>query len=599
MAPRQPERARNPWFPFFLLSIAAFVGSLVTLAIVTVNQATGDDGAPDPGIGSSSSPVPASTDVLLGLTYTGDLPPGAETLGLVPAAAGKTPDIEFASTRNPGDLVPVAYLVPAAALGAGVDSLTSEQLSGILRGEITDWATVGGISGKVQNFTVASTDLRPAMEWAAKVGLPLATSNARTVDSYDALRQAMTLDSGGLAFVPPEELRPNMVAIAVDGIDIVRGFGDAANWPLTQHVAVIGHTDKGKAHAAAIREQLAVKLPKITRIVATGDILQSRCSLAAIMATGDWGAALRGPVGEYLASADLALGSLDGSIQGIGTPDLCVPQDYPNLTSPPEVIEALTLAGIDEMTLATNHAFDCGSAGCGSKALLESQSRLNDAGIKTVGGGKDLEDALAPAIFEVNGITFGVLGFDDIAAEDFEATDSEPGTAPLDDSYADEQAAPPAEPAFYKPASMLGVSRLQERIRQLKTQVDVVIVQIQSGTEDTHAPSPRSIKGLRAAADAGADLIVGNQAHWVQAVEVRDDRFIAYALGNFIFDQVHTPEHTQGYLLEATFLGKQLATVRFVPYQIEDRYKPTFVEPALRTKILTDVMDASLDLPSP
>jgi len=126
-----------------------------------------------------------------------------------------------------------------------------------------------------------------------------------------------------------------------------------------------------------------------------------------------------------------------------------------------------------------------------------------------------------------------------------------------------------------------------------------VIVQVQSGTEDTHAPSPRSIKALRAAADAGADLVVGNQAHWVQAIEVRNDRFVAYALGNFIFDQTHTPEHTQGYLLAATFHDKRLATVRMVPYQIENKYKPAFVTGATRAKVLGDVIDASGDLPAP
>ncbi len=290
------------------------------------------------------------------------------------------------------------------------------------------------------------------------------------------------------------------------------------------------------------------------------------------------------------------MSSLDGSIQGLGEPYLCVPQEYPNLTSPPEVIEALTLAGIDEMTLATNHAFDCGMGSCGSQALIESMTRLNEVGIKTVGGGRNLEEALAPAIFEVNGLKIGVLGFDDIAAEDLEATADSIGTAPLDDSYENERNTPPREPAFYKPAEMLGVTRLEERVRALKEQVDIVIVQIQSGTEETHTPSPRSIKGLRAAADAGADLVVGNQAHWVQAMEVRNDVFIGYALGNFIFDQVWTPEHTQGYLLEATFHDNRLATVRMVPYQIEDRYKPMFVTGETRAKVLKDVVDASIAL---
>lgn len=583
-----------------MIAVACLAGSLVGLAWVLLD-AISDGATREPAFetpSGSESPVP-TLPATVKLTYSGPAPAGVEALGLHPVAAGKTPDIEFAAAGKPGEYVPTGFLVPVAALGAGVDALTEDQLKAMLHGELTDWADAGGIRGRIHCFVVAGGDLGPVLSWAGVVATGQPPPGCTTVESFGALRKAMTIESGGFAIVPIAELRPNLVVLAIDGADIARGFGDVSAWPLTTRVAVIAHTAQGRAQVDSVRQSLAAKPPTITRIVATGDVLQSRCSLAAIKATGDWGAALRGPVGEYLAAADLALSSLDGSIQGIGEPYLCVVMEYPNLTSPPEVIEALTLAGIDEMTLATNHAFDCGKGGCGAKALLESQSRLNAVGIKTVGGGKNLEDALAPAIFEVHGVRFGVLGFDDIAAEDLEATDTEPGTAPLDDSYADEKADPPAEPAFYKPASMLHLERFTQRIRDLKAHVDVVIVQVQSGTEDTHAPSPRSIKALRAAVDAGADLVVGNQAHWVQAIELRNDRFVSYALGNFIFDQTRTPEHTQGYLLEATFHEKRLATVRLVPYQIENKYKPTFVSGSTRAKILGDVVDASLDLPAP
>ncbi|MBE0611041.1 MAG: CapA family protein, partial [Dehalococcoidia bacterium] len=76
----------------------------------------------------------------------------------------------------------------------------------------------------------------------------------------------------------------------------------------------------------------------------------------------------------------------------------------------------------------------------------------------------------------------------------------------------------------------------------------------------------------------------------------RGSAFIAYALGNFIFDQRRTPEHTQGYLLEATFHGAKLVTVRMVPYQIEERYRPVFVEGETRAKVLGDVVGASVSL---
>jgi poly-gamma-glutamate synthesis protein (capsule biosynthesis protein) len=271
-----------------------------------------------------------------------------------------------------------------------------------------------------------------------------------------------------------------------------------------------------------------------------------------------------------------------------------------NLSSPPETIEALTYAGFDEMTVATNHIFDCGTIGyCGTQAFEQTLENLHNAGIKTVGGGMNIDEAHQPAIFEINGVKFGVLGYDDISADQLGATATSPGTAGMDDSYEDELAAPPQEPSFYKPASMLHTTRLEADIKALKQQVDVVIVQVQTGFEDTHDASPRSIKALRAAADAGADLVVGNQGHSVQPIEVRGNTFISYALGNFIFDQVHTVDETQGYLLEADFWGKTLANVRMVPYQIQDLYKPMFVDAATSAKIFTDIASGTADLPAP
>ena len=40
-----------------------------------------------------------------------------------------------------------------------------------------------------------------------------------------------------------------------------------------------------------------------------------------------------------------------------------------------------------------------------------------------------------------------------------------------------------------------------------------------------------------------------------------------------------------------------MATVRMVPYQIEQKYRPVFVEGATRAKIIGDVLEASLELP--
>jgi poly-gamma-glutamate synthesis protein (capsule biosynthesis protein) len=571
------------------MALACFAASLIGLAIVVVNSVnTGSEvGAIAPGpSGAFARPSDKA------LTYAGVLPPRLVDSGLVAAAAGQAPDISFEDGDGAEKIVDRIF-VPVAAIGTGVDALSLAQLQAIVSGATSDWASVGGVAGKVKYVTAG-----PAQDQALVATFaPQPSTTPKSFPTYDELRAAMKMSSGLVAFVPLEEVRLVTMAIAIDGVDVVRGRGDASSWPFIETVPVRSGSKAGDSILASIRTTLTAQPPKVTRIVATGDILQSRCSLAAIEATGDWAAALRGPMADYLAAADLTLGSLDGSIQDVNPVYKCVAQDYPNLSSPPEVMAALTLAGFDEMTVATNHVFDCGVSPCGSAAFLQTIDRLRAAGIQSVGGGKNLGEALAPAIFEVNGVKFGVLGFDDIAAEDLEATATEPGTAPMDDSYADEKADLPHEPAFYKPADMLHTTQMETAIRNLKKQVDVVIVQLQSGYEDTHDTNPRSIKGLRAAADAGADLVIGNQGHFVQPAEVRGNTFIEYALGNFIFDQTRLEGHTEGYVLEASFWGKQLANVRMVPYQIVDKYKPTFVDGSLRAKILDDVFTASASLP--
>ena len=549
-------------------------------------EATPTTAAPTATPDTPDTPTTTATPTMAPkVRYSGELPGelrGSEDLE--PATNGA--DLAFLSEGEGEYRLVRRYYVPVVAMGTGVDSLTRTQIEDLASGAITDWSEVGGIAGPVQAFAIVRGRGSTAMPFEPVFA-------ERAFGTYQELVAAMTLDSGAWAFVPIEEVGATVTAVAVGGVDIVRGRGDPREWRYVEGVSMLALTEEGHTTAAAIVAEHSAPLPEAVTVIATGDILQSRCSLTQIRATGDWGAALRGPVGEYLASADLTLGSIDGSIQDIAEPLGCFP--HVNLSSPPEVIEALTLSGFDEVTVATNHVFDCGAAApCGAAAFLRTIQLLEEAGIAVVGGGENLDEALAPAIFTVGNTTFGVLGFDDVAAYFLEAGTNRPGTAPLDDDYSEENAAD--EPAFFRPASELGLERFRATVRSLADEVDVVIVQVQTGTEDTHDPSPRSIKALRAAVEEGATLVVGNQAHHVQAIEPGRHAFIAYALGNFIYDQTRLEGHTQGYLLEATFWGPRLVNLRFAPYVIEDLYRPVFAEGEVRAKILNDVFEASMRL---
>ena len=94
-----------------------------------------------------------------------------------------------------------------------------------------------------------------------------------------------------------------------------------------------------------------------------------------------------------------------------------------------------------------------------------------------------------------------------------------------------------------------------------------------------------------------ANKAEGNQAHMAQSVETRADGFIAYALGNFVYDQTERPEQMEGYLVEGIFKGGELVNVRLRPIEILDQYRPVFAEEERGRKILGDVVTASQALP--
>ena len=248
------------------------------------------------------------------------------------------------------------------------------------------------------------------------------------------------------------------------------------------------------------------------------------------------------------------------------------------------------------MTVATNHAFDCADGGCGSEALLESITRLNEAGIKTVGGGKNLEEALAPGIFEVNGVKFGVLGFDDIAAEDLEATANEPGTAPLDDSYENERAARAARARVLqagRPARGDPAGGAHPRA--------------QGAGGHGHRPDPERDRGHAHSEPAqhqgparGRRCRRGPRGREPGALGAggggAGGKFRGLRAGELHVRPGLDPEHTQGYLLEATFHGKKPGDGALVPYQIRASTSPLATGDT-RAKIIGDVAEASGELP--
>jgi poly-gamma-glutamate synthesis protein (capsule biosynthesis protein) len=109
---------------------------------------------------------------------------------------------------------------------------------------------------------------------------------------------------------------------------------------------------------------------------------------------------------------------------------------------------------------------------------------------------------------------------------------------------------------------------------------DVVIVFPHWGTEYDPTPFVGQRELAEAAIDAGADLVIGNHAHWAAGMEVTDGKPIWYALGNFVFDQSWSEPTMEGITLELTFDGPHLVQIRMRPHVILDKAQPNFMDPA-------------------
>jgi poly-gamma-glutamate capsule biosynthesis protein CapA/YwtB (metallophosphatase superfamily) len=306
------------------------------------------------------------------------------------------------------------------------------------------------------------------------------------------------------------------------------------------------------------------------RLIFTGDIIPSRCVYARQQAENDFAYAFR-RIAPLLVAADLTIGSLDASLSGAGKPIGCT--ETFDLLAPPQSIEGLVYSGFDVLTIASNHAKDCGEgqASC-DQAILDTVANLRNAGIASTGGGANLAEARRPAVVTVKGIRFAFLGYDDVANY-YNATDSTPGTAPLD------------------------ATTLAEDIRLARQQADVVVVMPHWGSEYTLEPTQRQRDLAHEAIDAGATLVVGNHPHWVEATEDLGDKFIDYALGNFVFDQDWSIETQQGVVLAATFQGKHLFKVELFPIRIGEGYQPALASPEEGAEILARIASVSTSVP--
>jgi poly-gamma-glutamate synthesis protein (capsule biosynthesis protein) len=242
------------------------------------------------------------------------------------------------------------------------------------------------------------------------------------------------------------------------------------------------------------------------------------------------------------------VGNLECTIAAGGRPR---PGPY-RLRAPLSSAAALREAGFDVLGLANNHALDYGPEGLG-----ETISRLEGAGIDAVGAGPDAVAASQPLIREVGGLRLAFLAFNTVP---------DPQDRPEDGGWT---------PARWDEVAVVAA------IAAARTPADAVIVSVHWGYEYELRPDPTQRDVAQAMLNAGADLVIGHHPHVVQGTEIDLEgasepsgvvrgRFVAYSLGNLVFDQ-QRGETQQGLALRALFDAGGLRAVQALPVRAGTR----------------------------
>ena len=204
-----------------------------------------------------------------------------------------------------------------------------------------------------------------------------------------------------------------------------------------------------------------------------------------------------------LSAADITVGNLEGVFLTGGEPrKQCADKNACYLfRMPPALADNLVQAGFDVLSLANNHARDFGEEGRDYTMRV-----LDSAGIGHSGRHGDI------ASWQVKNRRIVFIAF-----------------AP-----------------FIGAHDMLDISLAQKIVAEQAAVHDIVIISMHGGAEGEemlhvpgkeeyfHGENRGDVKAFaRAVIDAGADLVIGHGPHVPRALELYQDRLIAYSLGNF------------------------------------------------------------------
>ncbi|MEA4915291.1 MAG: CapA family protein [Christensenella sp.] len=193
-------------------------------------------------------------------------------------------------------------------------------------------------------------------------------------------------------------------------------------------------------------------------------------------------------------------------------------------------IAALSPTGV---SLCTERISNCGSDG-----IHATRAALKAKQVAFFGAGEDIDAADQPFFFVRHGVRVGIYAV--CESERASATEHKAGANPLD------------------------LVNLSDRIREIKSNCDRLIVLYHGGKEGYPYPTPLEQKVCRKIAECGASLVLSQGSHTIGCSERWNNTTIVYGQGGFISGETDIAAQS-GILVRYTIGDYGADTVSFVP----------------------------------
>lgn len=403
-----------------------------------------------------------------------------------------------------------------------------------------------------------------------KIWGPASNETVSVISSEELLSEAWK-NEDSWAIIPFELLEPQWKVIALDGQSPLDKSFRIERYPLVGPLSVVGKPDLvaefqskfGRGTPSPVFPATNRQADKLTKVMVTGVTALVGGTAFLMERNGMTYPAI--DIGDYLRSADILHINNEVSFS-----PKCPKDPFTNrmnlvLCSKIEYIQLLEAIGTDVVELTGDHFIDQDSS-----AMLQTIDMYEQRGWAYYGGGRDYSDGIRPALFEHNGNKIAFLGCNAKSPGYATASKNSPGAVFCD------------------------LSVMADQIKEITNQDYLPIFTFQHIEYLSYEIKTTHQEDFRTAADAGAVVVSGSQAHQPHALEFYKGALLHYGLGNLFFDQYdESQEQRQAFIDEHVFYDGKYISTKLVTIQFIDWARTRFMTKEERTELLGKIFRAS------